>query len=178
MGILDYVRRRPPVAAPMQAAMVIPDESLVRTPGEFGPGQVTTDPWGMPDDLPLPVSSRNGVFVPATAEDSDLQDYDPWTWAIPAKILDDSRPAIGPYGEPSTPGKSGALVAEWGGMPYPLRDYQDVTAAVAYSPRQVSYHESSGPAGRFYGPQQTAWEANAQTPVGDYWSTVILGAGG
>lgn len=130
---------------------------------------------GLPTDLPLPVSERNGHFVPATSTDSDLRDYDPWTWAIPARILDHSRPAIGPYGEPSGPGKAGSIVAEWGGQPSPVRDYQDVTAAVLLSQRQMSYHTSAGPAGRFYGPQQTAWEATATTPVGDYWSTIVLG---
>lgn len=130
----------------------------------------------MPDDLPLPVGTYHGVFVPATAHDSDIRDYDPWTWANVAGMLDDSRPIIGPYGEVSTPGKSGSIVAEWGGMPAPVKDYQDTAAAVLLVPRQASYHTSSGPAGGYYGGQQTAWEAQAATPQPDYWSTLKLGA--
>lgn len=160
---------RPPIVSPMQAATLLPDSDIQRS-DNVG----STDAYGMPDDLALPISSRNGVFVPATGKPSDILDYDPWTWAIPARILDDSRPVMGPYGEVSGPGLSGSIVAEWGGMPAPVRDYQDVTASVAYSPRQVNYHMGVGPAGRFDGPSQTAYEAGAQTPQPDYWSTIIL----
>lgn len=171
MGIRDYVKQRPPIAAPLQAATVLPDPYNVVQQSELIP---VMDAWGMPDDLPLPVAESNGVFVPATAETPDIIDYDPWLWAMPAKILDHSRPVAGQYGEPSTPGKAHTIVAEWGGMPSPVRSFQDPTASVLYSPRQVNYHQSVGPAGRWEGPQQTAYEASAQTPQPDYWSTIIL----
>ncbi len=128
----------------------------------------------MPDDLPLPVAAANGVLLPATGRASDLNQYDPWTWAQPMKILDHSIPQSDVYGSPSAPGKSGQIVAEWGGMPYPVRDYQDQDQAVALLRRQVK--NVQGPAGTYYGGQQTAWEASYATPTPDYWSTLILGS--
>ena len=152
--------------------MILPDSDLLQSQWV-----ATTDAWGIPDDLPVPISEDNGVFVPATAADTDVQGYDPWTWAQPARILDHSVPALGPYGEVGTPGKSGALVAEWGGMPAPVRDFQDVSHSVVYSRRQVNYHESKGHSGTFFGPQQNIYEHTAQLPVDDYWSTITLQSG-
>jgi hypothetical protein len=168
---MDYVLPQSQPANIQQATEVAPH------PGDTPsmPRSTVVDAYGMPRDMVLPVSDRNGVMVPATATETGIPDYDPWIWALPARILDDSRPQFGPYGEPSLPGKAGSIVAEWGGQPCPVRDYQDVTAAVGMSQRQMSYHTSSGPAGVYHGGQQTAWEASTQTPVGDYWSTIILG---
>jgi len=129
----------------------------------------------MPDDLPLPVGRDNGVFVPATGKPADLGGYDPWTWADPQKILDHSKPENDPYAEPSGLGNGGSIVAEWGGMPEPALHFLDQSgpsAAVLLVPRQV--RNVQGPAGQFYGPQQTAWEASYVGPTTDYWSTIIL----
>lgn len=163
------------VGSPQNPAST-PYPTDVHIPAVEAAGWVTTDGWGMPADLPLPVAApgQNGRFLPATATPGPLRGYDPWTWAIPQKIDDASIPEIGPYGEPSAMGKGGSINADWGGMPYPVRDYQDTTQTVLLAPRLV--HDMSGPTGMFYGPQQTAWEANAVTPQTDYWSTIILGS--
>jgi hypothetical protein len=138
-------------------------------------GIPTTDAWGMPGDLPLPIAESHGRFVQATRQPSQIGAYDPWTWAQIAAMVDDSKPEQDPYGGVSQGAGGGALNADWGGMPYPVRDYQDTVDAVLLVPRLI--HNNQGPTGRFYGPQQTAWEASAQTPPTDYWSTIILQGG-
>lgn len=132
----------------------------------------TTAAYQMPADLPLPISPSNGVFVPATATTPDIGSYDPWTWAQPQLILDHSKPESGLYGEASTVGKAGSIVAEWGGMPQPVRDYQDQVASVAIVRRQM--YDRQGPTGQFNGPAQTAWESLYASPTPDYWSTLSL----
>lgn len=171
MALRDYIRQRPPVASRLEADIVIPDPDVAILQSDH---VATMDAWGLPDDLPVPISEDNGIFVPATATDSNVGDWDPWIWADVAKMTDRSRPAVGPYLEPSSPGKAGSIVAEWGGMPLPVRAFQDVSHKVLYSPRQVNYHESKGVTGQFHGPQQNVYEQTATLPAPDYWSTIIL----
>lgn len=173
MALRDYIRQRPPIASTLQSDIVSPDAGQIQQTDHVA----TMDAWGIPDDLPVPISEENGCFVPATAAETDIRDWDPWLAAKPAIILDHSRPAIGPYGEPSTPGKSGSIVAEWGGMPAPVKSFQDPTHSVLYSKRQVNYHESHGSAGMFLGAQQNVYEQSAEMPAHDYWSTIALQAG-
>ena len=132
----------------------------------------------MPDDLPLPISDNHGVFIPANAEDvshdgpEGIRGYDPWTMANLPLMADESQPETGLYGEPSY-AKAGSIVAEWGGMPVPVRDYQDHTDATLQLKRQVKLNQ--GPSGQFNGPQQTAWEASYVEPTSDYWSVILGG---
>lgn len=133
----------------------------------------------MPADLPQLVDDNHGVFLPATAVDIDhsggpdaIVHYDPWTHAQLAKQADTSQPEIGSYGEPSY-AKGGSIVAEWGGMANPVRDYQDHDYAVLQVKRQVK--DFSGVTGRFNGPQETAYAATYQDPSTDYWSVLIGG---
>jgi len=130
----------------------------------------------MPPDLPLPISPDNGCFLPATGTYPGVEPYDPWTAIQLQKDYDDSTPMADRYGSPIY-SQAHTLVAEWGGMPVPVRDYQDRSAAVLFSRRQMSYHDSSGPSGQYMGPHNTAWEFGAGTPQTDYWSTVMLGGG-
>jgi hypothetical protein len=164
------------IASPFQSRSLVPDTFAPQTPGDINRDTVTA-PYGMPTDIPLPLDPSGGSFVPATGTDvADLPDYDPWLSIQIEKNYDDSRPVASTYGEPIQ-AKAHSLVAEWGGMPYPVRDYQDWSYSVLQVYRQQSMHNSSGPSGLYYGPQMTAWEFGAMTPQTDYWSTVILGAG-
>jgi hypothetical protein len=131
----------------------------------------------MPADLPLPIADDNGIYVPAdsapVSQDplEGLHAWDPWIDSNLAKMADRSQPSVGPYSEPSGP-TAPALTAEWGGMPSPVVDYQNVVGAVAINKRQIKNFQ--GPTGQFNGPQQTAWEYQYTDPTSDYWS-VILG---
>ena len=157
------------IASDYQSDVLIPDSWAPMLQSDH---IQTMNAWGMPADLPLPVAESNGVFVPATGKAPDIGSYDPWTWAQPQRILDHSKPESGLYGEVSTMGNSGSIVAEWGGMPKPVRDYQDQVASVALVRRQM--YDRSGPAGQFNGPAQTAWESLYASPSPDYWSTLTL----
>jgi hypothetical protein len=160
------------IAAPFQSNEIVPDTDLIVTSGEHTP---VTAAYGMPADLPLPLGPESGVFTPATGVESDIADYDPWQSIVVQKNYDWSRPLADTYGEPIHH-KAHSFVAEWGGMPYPVRDYQDMISAVLYSPRHQ--RDVSGPVGQYMGAQNTAWEYGAGNPQTDYWSTIILGAGG
>lgn len=137
----------------------------------------------MPRDLPLPLEpgDRNQISNQATATEvvtrqgpDGIFPYDPWINANVAKMSDHSQPEIGEYGEP-TYYKGGAITAEWGGMPSVVEDYQNIDGAVILVRRQMHPWDSgSNSTGRFFGPQQTAWESSYVDPTADYWS-VILG---
>jgi hypothetical protein len=135
----------------------------------------------MPPDLPLPISIDHGDFVPASGQSPSqagpdgipLSGYDPWLWADTALMSDHSQPTSGPYGE-ATAAKSATIVAEWGGMPSPAIDYQQVDGAVLIT--RTRNRTANGPNGVYYGGQQTAWEAAYVDPVDDYWS-VLTGSG-
>ena len=128
--------------------------------------------------IPYPVDVDNGTFLPGVAE--PLEDmvpggqWDAYTYAIPQKILDKSVPLEDEYGAASYSSPA-SFIGEWGGQPYPVRDYQDMDYSVAYSPRKLM--NMSGPNGTFYGPQQTAWESDYTDPVVDYQSVIYLGGG-
>lgn len=135
-------------------------------------------PFGEPagTEIPVPLSARHGVLIPAAASaPTGLPAWDPWTWANLAKQQDQSMPEVDAYGE-AVQGDAGSIVAEWGGMPAPARDWQDQTDAVLLVPHPIP--NSSGPAGTFDGPAQTAWEYTNEPPAPDYASTVFLGGGG
>lgn len=126
-------------------------------------------------------TNEGNTFFPATAKSigNTLDAWNPWTHAQVAQMLDHSLPVAGPdnYGEPSGFGLSGSFIGTWGGMPYPLRDYNDEVPAVAIVPRQGPY-PASGPAGLYTGQQQAAQAVQnaASEPAIDYWST-LLGVG-
>lgn len=128
--------------------------------------------------IPIPMSENNGCFLPANAEDvstagpDGLRAFDPWTHANLAVMADKSQPETGPYGEPSQ-AKAATIVAEWGGMPNPVRDYQDQSHTVLQLRRPV--RNNQGPAGQFNGPQQTAFQAQYVAPENDYWSVITGG---
>lgn len=138
----------------------------------------------MPKDLPLPVESpeRHGISNQSTAIDvpvrkgsEDIFPYDPWINANVAKMTDRSQPETDEYGEPSY-AKGGAITAEWGGMPSPVRGFADIDGSVLLVRRLIHpWDHGSDATGRFNGPQQTAWEYSYQDPVEDYYS-VITGA--
>lgn len=144
-----------------------------------------TIPVNLDDGNTIPTfgveTSSANTFLPATSVPiGDLIDaWDPWTHADLAKMFDHSMPASGAdnYGESSGLGNAGSIVATWGGMPYPLLDYNDERPMVAIVPRSGPY-PASGPAGSYYGQAQaaSAVEQAAQTAINDPWS-VLLGVG-
>jgi hypothetical protein len=139
----------------------------------------------MPPDIPVfgEDTSAANTFLPSTAVSiGDRVDaWDPWTHANVANMLDHSMPIADPrsnYGEASGLGLAGSFIGTWGGMPYPVRDYNDEAPAVAIIPRSGPY-PASGPAGSYFGQQQSAQavaQNNAPQPDQDYWS-VLLGVG-
>ena len=94
--------------------------------------------------------------------------------SVKPDVLDKSVPLEDEYGAASYSSPA-SFIGEWGGQPYPVRDYQDMDYSVAYSPRKLM--NMSGPNGTFYGPQQTAWESDYTDPVVDYQSVIYLGGG-
>ena len=126
-------------------------------------------------------TTQANTFLPSTAVDigSRIDAWDPWTHADVAKMLDHSMPISGEdnYGEPSDLAAVGDFVGTWGGMPYPVRDYNDEMPSVAIVPKSGAF-DSSGPAGQYAGQQMNAQSLlqNAAPPVDDYWS-VLLGVG-
>jgi hypothetical protein len=135
----------------------------------------------MPKDLPLPYDADRGEFNGSTGQPisqagpDGITAYDPWTHANLAKMADHSQPELGEYGEPAY-SQSSDTTGEWGGMPSPVRYFSDQGGYVLQIRRLVHpWDTSSYSTGRFYGPQQTAWEYSYVEPTDDYWS-VILGA--
>lgn len=126
-------------------------------------------------------TTQANTFLPATAEDvgNIIDAWDPWTHANVAKMRDWSMPASGSdnNGEPSDLAAAGDFVGTWGGMPYPVRDYNDEAPSVAYVPKTGAFN-SDGPAGQYTGAQMNVQSVlqNANPPVDDYWS-VLLGVG-
>jgi hypothetical protein len=137
----------------------------------------------LPQDIPVfgVETSGSNTFLPATAESvgSTVDAWNPWTHAQVAQMKDWSMPAAGPdnYGEPSGLGLAGSFVGTWGGMPYPLLDFNNETPQVAIIPRSGPY-PANGPAGAYYGQQQaaTAVMQDNNPPTIDYWSA-LLGVG-
>jgi hypothetical protein len=139
-------------------------------------GMTQGAPAGLVPGIAWPVAdpSDGGVLLPATAVPMDLVAYDPWTWAQLAAMADHSSPEVDAYGA-AVIGDQGSIVAEWGGMPNPSRDYQDVTNSVVSVPFKPP--NARGPNGTYYGGQQTAWQYAYQPPAEDYSSTIFLGVG-
>jgi hypothetical protein len=129
--------------------------------------------------IPYPVDVNHGVFIPGDAQPLSepivpMGQYDPWFYATIPQQVDDSIPIESSYGE-ATYSSVASFVAEWGGMPYPVRDYQDQIYSVLYSQRILM--DMSGGNGTFYGPQQTVWESEYVQPEIDYQSVIYLGGG-
>ncbi len=126
-------------------------------------------------------TTQANTFLPSTAVDigNRVDAWDPWTHADVAKMCDWSMPISGAdnYGEASNLAAAGDFIGTWGGMPSPVRDYNDEMPSVAIVPKSGAF-DSSGPAGQYVGQQMNAQSLlqNAAAPVDDYWS-VLLGVG-
>lgn len=125
---------------------------------------------------PVDSPDRRGTTQSATAEPisqagvEGITGYDPWTHANLALMADKSQPEITPYGEPAY-ALAGEITSEWGGMPSLVRYFVDIAGAVLAVKRPVK--DFYGPTGRFYGPEQTAYEVQLESPTTDYWSVII-----
>lgn len=136
----------------------------------------------MPKDLPLPVDQNNGTFVPAGAQEVNehgperITAWDPWTHSNVALMADKSQPLAGDnnYGE-ATYYKAGEINAEWGGMPSPVRDYQDMSGSVLHVKGRNKTQGVTGPGGQFNGPAEAANALTYVDPTSDYWSVIVGG---
>jgi hypothetical protein len=123
-------------------------------------------------------TNENNSFFPATAEPvgSTIDAWNPWTHAMVAQMFDHSQPVAGAdnNGEPAGLGLAGAFIGTWGGMPYPVLDYNDEQPAVLIVQRQGPY-PANGPAGQYTGQQQAvqSLQQSENPPSIDYWSTLL-----